>query len=998
MAHAGQGLDPRKNIMYGPSIDWSSFPNLPDQVKVGIMTSLQGVTTEFREYVWRKASSGHEITRHDLCQFGIERQYWYQFTNYYVDNSEPRYFETWEFPSEYQYEQESVLRGIARSPAKSRVEAGDQGQDQEGLINRPNTRSQNRQQQNQLGLDELGLGIQGEGNVSDPTLETPGTSTPRINVEYQDRLPEPTQPRLPLGPPHLPGYQLESLREHMQQIVGSQYKDVSESVSVVTEAVKVLERDNKAQSDALARVIKNQEFLQDCMNKIMLGTGIVSAVNPTNVIEGASANAAGEAAGRADAVPQMGRRTDAEAAMPAGAESQTGRRAADPAAGGAAASGTAQPPAEVKSAPTESAVGGTASVKTPTSGMVRNTQSEPNHPTHPGAPTPKQPLRSILTHRPETQTIITTEQNLRQEQNEENVEVIEEIYNPHVDLPALEDPRTVRLPQKKRVAFGGAGARSAQPVWASYVGGRRNPTAHWEPTTLAHQTVTQGYNYFNPAGYQEQMGSYPYTNMHQVKVEGMGAVMPGPTIAPTHHAGPGTPFPTTTPHHGGIGPAGPTAASPHHGGAGTPFHMGTPLHYSGAGLAAPTHHGGSGMPLPTGTPLHHGGSGNPFQHGHVPYGGMPYHHQAGTGFQTPNMGTPISRFETVGQGPFGPQYPGGPWGRHMEGFGYNPSYGWPAAKMSKGNLDPPEYDGRANFRFWLSRFEDFLVEMRIPEHQYKQYLLNAITKGCKKHEGNFIMKEFMRHTPTAHLTYVDLVRAISYTLQEDSTDAHAHRRLYTAAQKSGESIKDWHKRVHDMFLETLESCTTRGDEAAKKQIFMAARTQFISKLIDPEIRVHMESNPNPPDNFNKLLSWATHVEESVAHARAKKPVTPFLGAVYPEESPTVCAVKTGEEEGDESKLIKTLVKVLQKANTEGSGGGYYNPRGRGQRGGFRGNFRGGRGRGGNRGSEGGSTERRSDEGATATESENQNQNQNVKDKPKSSVETRQEQAATRPEN
>ena len=113
----------------------------------------------------------------------------------------------------------------------------------------------------------------------------------------------------------------------------------------------------------------------------------------------------------------------------------------------------------------------------------------------------------------------------RVEQNEENVEVIEEIYNPHVDLPALEDPRTVRLPQKKRVAFGGAGARSAQPVWASYVGGRRNPTAHWEPTTLAHQTVTQGYNYFNPAGYQEQMGSYPYTNMHQVKVEGMGAVI-----------------------------------------------------------------------------------------------------------------------------------------------------------------------------------------------------------------------------------------------------------------------------------------------------------------------------------------------------------------------------------------------------------------------------------------------------------------------------------------
>ena len=148
---------------------------------------------------------------------------------------------------------------------------------------------------------------------------------------------------------------------------------------------------------------------------------------------------------------------------------------------------------------------------------------------------------------------------------------------------------------------------------------------------------------------------------------------------------------------------------------------------------------------------------------------------------------------------------------------YPPYQQWQTyGKPNRSNLSPPEYDGKTPFRFWLSRFENFLMEMRVPPYEYKQSLFTAIQQGAKKHEGNFAITEFLRQAPTAFMSYEDMVRSLDYATRDDTADSQAHKRLLGAYQKPEESIKDWHKRIHGLYLEVLESNTTQGDECARQ--------------------------------------------------------------------------------------------------------------------------------------------------------------------------------------
>ena len=948
MSQSGKLSNTRGSLVeYGPTIDWANFLRLTGEKRVEIMTSLQGVTPEFREFLLGKISIGSEITRNDLYQFGIAREFWHQFIRCYVEPVSPRFHEEWEFSAENQYHQESVLRGLTRSPEQRGT--GTRNKDHLQLDDRPRTRSHRRQLEEQLGLVDS----------FDPLAQASGTSTPSRDGEFQERPEAPTAPMLPLatppsnltlGPPPPPGmavnseralgYPIEVIKQHLAQEVGVQVRGMKEEIvgEIIGNLKTCIKEDQNSQMDSMMERITSFILERDNAVAANRERGDPSAVIPTNVNQGASANAAGEAAGRADAESQTGRRADGEAAALADAESQTGRRAADP----VVASGMSQPKKEVKFGRTEYNTYRTETARTSTSGMERSTRRRPDYTTHPDAQTVRIP-RSILIN-PETQARPSTEQNyhqeyqtrVQQEHDAEEDDDIEEIVNPNIEQSKINnlDQRIINI--LHRMPTGGAGAKGPQTFYnnAGYLGTQRYPTPYGNPRTPTPPVSTPGYGNYSATGYMESQPADPYGHMHQATAGGMGA-----------------PFPAGIP--------------PHHGGVGTTFHAGAPPYY-----------GGVGAPFASGAAPHQPMGGTQFHTSATPQ----YGHMAGT-LPYGSMNPPLSRFGNVG-GEWPRAYnPGGMYGQYM---------GWPNMKLNKGNLEAPEFDGKANFRFWLSRFEDFLTEMRIPEYQYKQYLLNSITKGCKKNTDNFVMTEFLRHTPTAHLSYLDLVGLIDRALQEEAAESQTHRQLYTAFQRSGESIKDWHKRVYSMYLETLETCTTRGDEAAKRQVFIAARAQFMSKLNDPELRVYMEANPEPPNNFKRLLSWALHIQDSLAQCRAKAS-TPFLGAVYPEATPTACAAKPGAEEDEESRIVRIVTKALQKMNTESSGGGYYNPRGRGYRGGFRGGFRGNRGRGGGRGSDGGATE-----GATATEGVGQDQQ--VKDQPRDATEAKKEQSGQRSEN
>ena len=121
--------------------------------------------------------------------------------------------------------------------------------------------------------------------------------------------------------------------------------------------------------------------------------------------------------------------------------------------------------------------------------------------------------------------------------------------------------------------------------------------------------------------------------------------------------------------------------------------------------------------------------------------------------------------------------------------------------------------------------------MRVSRQFWKQHLIKALTKGSSKHSTALVVDDFLRNTPTTHMTYKEYVKAVKEAL-EASHSTDARERLQTAEQWPNETLEQWHKRIYDLYQEIVESRTVRGDKVSRKELFESARAQFLDKLRD----------------------------------------------------------------------------------------------------------------------------------------------------------------------
>ena len=286
----------------------------------------------------------------------------------------------------------------------------------------------------------------------------------------------------------------------------------------------------------------------------------------------------------------------------------------------------------------------------------------------------------------------------------------------------------------------------------------------------------------------------------------------------------------------------------------------------------------------------------------------------------------------------------------------NPEYG---SRYKPSDLSIPDYDCKQNFEFYLSEFQDYVMDTFVPKHFWKQCLLQALKKGAKKAKGSYKMRNILRNLVTKDLSYEQLVEVIKGKFSEDENDTLA--KLQAAEQKSTESLTEWHERIFELYDLALESSAKRGDEAAERLLYKTARRQFLTKLQDEDLKILCRTQCNPPDEFDKLLEWTQDLLDGISTRRNSSRHRPALfAAVRPAEDAAVYAAKPATEKTvkeDETvtssglaQAINGLVDFLkqsqqQEQRTESSNAPYRGNRGGRGGGRGRGNSYRGRGRG-----------------------------------------------------
>ena len=181
----------------------------------------------------------------------------------------------------------------------------------------------------------------------------------------------------------------------------------------------------------------------------------------------------------------------------------------------------------------------------------------------------------------------------------------------------------------------------------------------------------------------------------------------------------------------------------------------------------------------------------------------------------------------------------------------------------KDREDPPVFDGRESFVHFLSTFEDFIADWKIPESKWKHLLNKSLRKGFESAIGkeNHRLEMFLCHTTMKHLTYEGLVAAAKKHFENDSPNTY-YEMLVHAAQKQQESLKQWYNRVYSMYRDILKYETSRENEVDRKRITTLAGEIFISKVNDTGLRTHLAAS----DTKNKSLEALYHLAEKCLRA------------------------------------------------------------------------------------------------------------------------------------
>ena len=181
------------------------------------------------------------------------------------------------------------------------------------------------------------------------------------------------------------------------------------------------------------------------------------------------------------------------------------------------------------------------------------------------------------------------------------------------------------------------------------------------------------------------------------------------------------------------------------------------------------------------------------------------------------------------------------------------------------DLDPPIYDGKENFDFFLSRFKDYVSDMEIHKNYWKQHLLKALHLSVRSNPAALDVDSFLRNTPTRYLTYMELVTAVKENLTPSTNDAR--RRLQRAEQQPEETLDSWHRRIYYLYQEIVSASTERGDKEAQREIFETARAQFLHNLCDSDLQLILSTQYRLPQDFISLLHFAQNGEQLVQEFR-----------------------------------------------------------------------------------------------------------------------------------
>ena len=291
----------------------------------------------------------------------------------------------------------------------------------------------------------------------------------------------------------------------------------------------------------------------------------------------------------------------------------------------------------------------------------------------------------------------------------------------------------------------------------------------------------------------------------------------------------------------------------------------------------------------------------------------------------------------------------------------------------KCNLRQPEYDGKKNILFYISEFEDFVKSTNVPKEYWKVHLNTALREGSKRGLKSCALEEFLNTTVIADLTYEQLVEKLKAQFLPKVLNT-ARQRLQAAEQKPSESLADWHRRLFTLYNEALQSRTTKGGNIdIRNELFVCARAQFIQRMYDPDLKLMCtaQMHTSAPNDFDMLLEWAQVIQDSVQERRAKmRGTSGVLSKVVPHEAPvhfvpTAYAVShsspkrkvPGSPKTPKRADIETIINSLVQAwsghtseedDADRSVQPYRGGRGaRGNRGGYKNGNRGkGRGRGG----------------------------------------------------
>ena len=183
--------------------------------------------------------------------------------------------------------------------------------------------------------------------------------------------------------------------------------------------------------------------------------------------------------------------------------------------------------------------------------------------------------------------------------------------------------------------------------------------------------------------------------------------------------------------------------------------------------------------------------------------------------------------------------------------------------------DPPLFDGSESFSHFLSTFEDYLSDWKIPQEKWKIMLTKSFRKGLESATGkkNHKLELFMINTTFRLLSFEGLKAAAKKHFEEDPTTTYYDKLLH-AAQNPTESLQSWYNRVHGMYKDTLKFETTRDSESERSRVQTLACEVFASKIHDTCLRALLSSSDTKNKTLEALYRQAERSLRALAANRA----------------------------------------------------------------------------------------------------------------------------------